>query len=75
MPETTPMRVARPPDPPFEIPSGINVARMYTRRVDTEEHGPSCVCPGCLRKSRGELCPDALWLHTVMGAVNAWKYS
>ena len=44
---------ARPPDPPIEIPSRINVRRMYIRRVDVEKYGPTIGCPGCHKVSRG----------------------
>ena len=32
---------ARPPDPPIEIPTRINVRRMYIRRMDVEKCGPT----------------------------------
>ena len=45
---------ARPPDPPIEIPPRINV-----RRMDVEKARRKGVQD--VRKSRGELCPRALW--------------
>ena len=43
---------ARPPDPPIEIPSRINMRRVYIGRVDVEKYGPEKGCPGCQRVTR-----------------------